>query len=230
MWCIPGDLDEQYLLRMEDILDLYNRPYNPKEPVLCLDEKPVMLHEDIRAPRPARPGHIRKTDSEYKRRGSVNVFCAVEPLSGKHFVKPTRSRTAREYAKMIAEIARRYPGAHTIHLVQDNVNIHGPKSLIDCYGPDDGLRIWNRFTVHYTPKHGSRLNQAEILIGKFSRECLGKLRIPSFEDLQKHVRPWLIASRRKTFTINWYFNTKEAREKFHYRRGRRGVLFKRCKH
>lgn len=227
MWCIAGELDSEYVHRMEDILDLYNRPYNRAEPVICFDEKPVMLHKDVRPVEAARPGRLMRRDYEYRRGGSVNVFCAIEPLTGRCFVRPTGKRTAREYAKMIAHIARCFPKAKTIHLVQDNLNIHVAKSLKDLYGQRQGERIWSRFTVHYTPKHASWLNQAEILIGKFSRQCLGKARIPSLEHLQVLARSWARAVRCRPRPIHWSFTSKDARERFRYRRRRRGVLFTR---
>ena len=145
-------------MRMEDVLELYERPHNPQEPVVCFDEKPVSLHGEVRAPQAVRPGVVAKRDSEYKRKGTANVFCAVEPRAGRHFTFPTPRRSAAEFAKVIATIARRYPLAQTIHLVVDNLNIHCQKSLTKHFGPERGAQLWNRFTVHYTPKHGSWLN------------------------------------------------------------------------
>jgi hypothetical protein len=150
MWCLP-QIDATYLKRMEDLLALYERPHNPQEPVLCLDEKPVSLHGEVRVPQMARPGIAAKRDSEYKRKGTANVFCAVEPRAGRHFTFPTPRRSGAEFAKVIAAIARRYPCAHTSHLVVDNLNIHCCKSLTDSLGPEQRIPPWNRFTVHYTP-------------------------------------------------------------------------------
>src|SRR3954451_4517992 len=123
MWCLP-EIDATYLTRMEDVLELYERPYDPQQPVVCLDEKPVSLHGEVRLPEPARPGVVGKRDSEYKRNGTANVFGAVEPRAGRHFTVPTPRRTGAAFAKAMAMLARRYPGARTIHLVLDNLNIH----------------------------------------------------------------------------------------------------------
>ena len=230
MWCIPGKLDAEYVERMEDILDLYNKPYDPHEPVVCLDEKPIICHEEVRDPVAAAPGRIARRDYEYLRKGSANVFCAVEPRKGTFMAKPTENRKGTEYAKFLASVARRYPDAKTIHLVQDNLNTHKKKSLVDQYGPEEGEYIWNRFTLHYTPKHASWLNQAEIAIGIYSRQCLGKRRVPDLENLKVWTRPWLKRINRLRRAIRWKFSSKEARKKFKYRRNRKGVLFTRCRY
>jgi len=122
--------------------------------VVCLDEKPVTLHADVRSSQPAKPGREARRDNEYKRCGTANVFCAVEPKAGKHFTFPTARRTAGQFAQAVRTVAEHYSEAQTIHLVMDNLNIHGRKSLIDFYGEQPGSALWNRFTVHYTPKHG----------------------------------------------------------------------------
>jgi len=121
MWCV-AELDEEYIRRMEDVLALYEKPLSEEEPVVCIDEKPVVLHRDIRAPKPARPGHVARRDYEYKRYGTANVFCGVEPKAGRHFPKPTATRSAAEFADYLVEIVARYPEARTIHLVMDNLN------------------------------------------------------------------------------------------------------------
>lgn len=172
MWCI-AELTEEYVRRLEDVLELYEKPYNQAEPVICLDEKPVSLHREVRAPKPAAPGLVLKRDGEYQRCGTANVFCAVESKAGRHYTRPTPNRTAPEFAQFVAELALHYPHVRTIHLVVDNLNIHTRKSLTDYFGEATGTHLWSRFTVHYTPKHGSWLNQAEIEISLFSRQCLG---------------------------------------------------------
>ena len=177
MWCV-AELDDEYIAKMEDVLETYERAYDPSEPVVCLDEKPVVLHADVRPASPAVPGWEARQDSEYERRGTANVFCAVEPKAGRHFTFPTPDRSAFRFAVVACELALQYPGATTIHLVLDNLNIHRRKSLTDAFGVEFGTEIWNRFTVHYTPKHGSWLNQTEIEIGLLARQCLGSRRIP----------------------------------------------------
>src|ERR1700681_4242433 len=130
MWVV-ADLDDDYIAKMEDVLEVYARPYDPEHPLVCLDEKPVTLHADVRPPSPAQPGREARRDSEYQRCGTANVFCAVEPKAGKHFTYTTPDRSAFEFARVIFDLAMRYPVAETIHLVMDNLNIHRRKSLTD---------------------------------------------------------------------------------------------------
>jgi hypothetical protein len=215
MWVV-ADLDEAYIAQMEDVLGLYERPYNPRQPVICLDEKPVTLHADLRPPAPARPGREARRDNEYERRGTANVFCAVEPKVGRHFTFATADRSALEFAQVAFEIAIQYMQAETIHLVVDNLNIHRRKSLSDFLGVEFGSEIWDRFTVHYTPKHGSWLNQAEIEIGMFARQCLGHRRFPDLRTLRRETRAWNRRVNTARTTINWRFDRKTARRKFGY--------------
>ena len=154
MWCV-AELNEEYIAKMEDVLEIYERPYHPQHPVVCLDEKPVSLHADVRPPAAATPGREARRDSEYQRCGTANVFCAVEPKAGRHFTFPTPDRSAFEFAQVALELAMAYPQAQTIHLVMDNLNIHRRKSLVELYGAELGGEIWDRFTPHYTPKHGA---------------------------------------------------------------------------
>jgi len=217
MWCV-ADLNEDYIFDMEDVLETYERPYDAEQPVVCLDEKPVTLHADVRPSFPAQPGREARQDNEYERRGTANIFFAVEPKAGRHFTFPTPDRSGFEFARVACELAIQYPEAETIHLVMDNLNIHGRKSLTDAFGPDMGGEIWDRFTVHYTPKHGSWLNQAEIEIGIFSRQCLGKRRIPNLKTLRRESRAWNRRMNRDRVKINWKFNRKAARRKFGYNR------------
>ncbi len=216
MWCVP-ELTPEYAQKMEDVLDVYERPLNPAEPVVCVDERPVQLLDDARGPIPAdRPGMIFKRDSEYVRKGTANVFCAVEPKAGRHFTRATKNRSGREFAKMVARIERAYPKAATIHLVMDNLNTHGKKSLTDFFGEKRGMELWGRFTPHYTPKHGSWLNQAEVEIGIFSRQCLGKDRVGSIQDLRERASAWNRRANRRRLKINWKFTVEKARQKFKY--------------
>jgi len=189
MWCV-AELDDEYIRKMEDVLETYEKPYDPAEPVVCFDEKPVTLHADVRGPMPAKPGREARRDSEYERRGTANVFCAVEPKAGRHFTFPTPDRSGLEFAQAVAEWACQYSSAKTIHLVMDNLSSHTRKSLTDLYGEEFGSEIWDCFTVHYTPRHGSWLNQAEIEIGLFARQCLGKRRIPDLKTLRRESRAW----------------------------------------
>jgi transposase len=219
MWCI-AELNEEYIARMEDVLAIYEKPRSDKEPVVCVDEKPVVLHADVRPPRPMRPGRIARRDSEYQRRGTANAFCGVEPKAGRHFTKVTPNRSAPLFADYLLEIIAAYPGTDTIHLVMDNLSSHRRKALVERYGERIGGLLWDRFTVHYTPKHGSWLNQAEIEISLFSRECLGLRRIPSLRDLSREAQAWNRKMNRDHVVINWKFTRKKARQKFGYKRNK----------
>jgi hypothetical protein len=216
MWCVP-ELTDEYVEKMEDVLAVYEKPYNPKEPVVCIDERPLTLHAEVRAPVGISPGRVFKRDSEYKRCGTANAFCAVEPKAGRHFTKITRNRKAPEFAKIVDKIVRSYPKAKTVHLVMDNLNTHNEKSLKVFFGDRIGAKLWKRITPHYTPKHGSWLNQAEIEISLFSRQCLGKDRIPTVSEVRRRARSWNKRVNREKLKINWRFTRSKAREKFKYK-------------
>ena len=225
MWCVPA-LDAVYAERMNDVLELYEKPYNPLEPVVCLDEKPVVLHQDKRPSSAARPGQPAKRDYEYKRRGTANVFCAVEPLAGRHFTWPTPNRSGSQFAKAIERLVAAYPTARTIHLVMDNLNTHTLKSLVREFGEQTAKTLWKRLTLHNTPKHASWLNQAEIEISIFARQCLGSRRIGSLTELRTESRAWSKAVNRQRLKINWTFSRLDANNVFH----RQLQLFKRSQH
>ena len=214
-WCV-SELDEEFIEKMEDVLKVYEKPYNELKPVVCLDEKPIQLLDEVRPPSGIAPGEVKKVDYEYKRNGTCSVFCAIEPLAGKYINKVTERRTKDDFAKFVSSIARKYETAEKIVLVMDNLNTHKKKSLTDFYGEEKGAAIWHRFDVHYTPKHGSWLNQAEIAINMYSRQCLGKSRIPDIELLRKKTKFWNRAVNQRAVTINWTFTRKKAREKFDY--------------
>src|ERR1035441_4409132 len=176
MWCV-AELDEEYIACMEDVLAVYEKPLSALEPVVCIDEKPVVLHEEVRPPVAMQSGRVARRDAEYRRCGTANVFCGVQPKAGRHFSKVTNDRSSPEFADYLLDIAAGYPEADTIHLVMDNLSSHTRKAVVERCGAEAGDWLWNRFTVHYTPKHGSWLNQAEIAISLFSRQCLGQRRI-----------------------------------------------------
>ena len=165
-----------------------------------------------------RPGREARRDSEYERRGTAYVFCAVEPKAGPHFTFPTPNRSAFEFARVACHLALRYPEADTIHLVMDNLNIHCRKSLVTHFGEGKGGALWDRLTVHYTPKHGSWLDQAEIEIGLYSRQCLGARRIPDFQTLRRESQAWNRPMNRDKVKIDWKFDRRAARHKFGYKR------------
>lgn len=224
MWCV-AELNDDYIVKMEDVLETYEKPYDPKQPVVCLDEKPVTLHADVRPVAPAVPGRETRRDNEYERRGTANVFCAVEPKAGRHFTAPTPNRSGFEFARFACDLAMQYPEADTIHLVMDNLSSHSRKSLTETFGQEVGGQIWDSFTVHFTPTHGSWLNQAEIEIGLFARQCLGKRRIPDLQTLRRESRAWNRRMNRDRVQINWKFDRRAARRKFGYK----SQCFKRSK-
>ena len=215
MWCVT-ELDEAYTAKMEDVLAVYEKPLSAAEPVVCVDEKPVTLHKDVREPIPMKPGRVAKRDNEYERCGTANVFCGIEPKAGVHFTKVTPNRSAPEFAEFLQSIASKYPQAETIHLVLDNLSSHQRKALVERFGENKGGSLWNRFTVHYTPTHGSWLNQAEIEISLLSRQCLGRRRIGDYKSLMREVRAWNRQVNRRRTKINWTFNRQKARKKFGY--------------
>jgi transposase len=215
MWCV-GKLDEEYIAKMEDVLKIYERPLSKSEPVVCVDEKPVVLHRDTRAMMPMHPGKVARRDYEYKRCGTANVFCGIEPKAGVHFTKVTPTRCSPEFADFILEIAAHYSAADTIHLVLDNLSTHTRKALTDRFGEEIGRWLWNRFTVHYTPTHGSWLNQAEIEISLFGRQCLGRRRIGDIGQLRRQTKAWNRRTNRDRITIRWKFTRKQARRTLNY--------------
>ncbi len=224
MWCV-AELDEAYIERMEDVLALYEKPWSTREPVLCLDERPVALHAEVRPPRPARPGHLAKRDNEYRRCGTANIFGAVEPKAGRHFTRATPNRSAFQFAHYLRKVIAAYPKARKIHLVVDNLNIHCRKSWTDHLGNRRGRALWNRLRIHYTPQHGSWLNQAELELSLWSRQCLGRRRIPALTLLDRETRAWNARMNRQRVRIQWRFDRKDARKKFGYKQN----LFMRSK-
>jgi transposase len=215
MWCVPT-LDAEYMQKMEDVLEVYERPHDPQQPVVCLDERAVQLRGDKRQGSPAKPGRPARFDYEYVRLGTANVFCVVEPLAGKHITRVTPNRGGAQFAKTLMLIARRYPTAKTIHLVMDNLNSHTLASMTRHYGETLGRSLWSRFAVHYTPKHGSWLNQAEIEISILNRQCMGRRRFESIATLDPQVRQWNRRVNRERLRFRWGFTTTKARTTFKY--------------
>jgi hypothetical protein len=217
MWVV-ADLDNDYIAKMEDVLETYEQSYDPQQPVVCLDEKPVTLHADVRPTSPAQPGREARRDNEYERCGTANMFCAVEPKAGRHFTFATPDRSGFEFAQVAVSLALAYPAATTIHLVMDNLSSHSQRSLAAVFGAEMAGEVWNRFTVHYTPTHGSWLNQAEIEIGISTRQCLGKRRIRDLKTLRREAKAWNRRMNRDRVKIAWKFDRKTARRKFGYKR------------
>ena len=212
MWCIPK-LTDEFKERMEDLLDLYVLPYDPKEPKVCIDEKSTQLLEDSRLGLPTAPGKIAIRDYEYVRKGTANIFVAVEPKGGRHYAKVTKRRTKQDYAEFIRDLTKLYPNANIIHIVQDNLNTHSEKSLIMAFGKQQAEQMMKRIKFHFTPKHASWLNMAEIEIGILSKQCLKK-RISNISILTKEVRAWESRQNKAKRMIHWKFNRKKAKKVF----------------
>lgn len=213
MWCV-AELTDKYIDRMEKILDLYEKDYNGKEPVICIDEKPVALFGNKREMIPFSEGKANRIDYEYSRNGSVNVFCAVEPLRGVYFNEVTQHKKKGDFANFLKLIYDNYKYSIKINLVMDNYGTHFEKALIERFGEKEGTKIWNKFELFYTPTHASWLNQAEISIGMYSRQCLGNTRTDNMKDLQKKTKAWNRVANEKCVTIKWKFTKKDAKEKF----------------
>jgi len=212
MWCIPK-LTDEFKKRMEDVIDLYGKPVDEKEPVVCFDEKSKQLLEDSRIGKGVMPGKIAVRDYEYVRKGTANIFVAIEPKSGKRLTEVTKRRTKKDYAKFLKKLIAKYPHAEVIHLVQDNLNTHSEKSLVFAFGEEKAKQMMRQMKFHFTPKHASWLNMAEIEIGILSRQCL-KRRIPERSELQSEVLAWEKRSNKAKRTITWKFTTEKAQKIF----------------
>ena len=195
---------------MEDVLDLYEQRYDPQQPVVCFDEKPVQLLAETRAPRPAAAGRPRRYDYEYERKGTANIFVAVEPLRGWRQVTVTERRTKLDFALQMQQLVDHYPEADRIRVVLDNLNTHKPASLYDAFPAVEARRLLRRLEFHYTPKHGSWLNMAELEISVLSRQCLQR-RIGDRETLRQEVATWQQRRNRDAITTKWRFTVNRAR-------------------
>ena len=196
---------------MEDILDVYELPYDPLRPVVCMDEKPYQLLGEVRDSWAMRPGDIKKVDSEYKRNGTRSIFAFVEPLGGRHHVSVREHRTAVDWAEEIKYLVdKMYPDVEKIILVMDNLNTHKPASLYKRYPPEEARRIIKKLEIHYTPKHGSWLDIAEIELNVMTRQCLSR-RIESIDILRSELAAWGRERNCNQATVNWQFRTKDAR-------------------
>lgn len=198
---------------MEDILDVYELPYDEKRPVVCMDEKPYQLLGDAREPLPMRPGSDKKTDFEYIRNGTCSIFVFVEPLGGRRHVSVRERRTATDWAEEIKRLVdEMYPDAEKIILVMDNLNTHKAASLYKRYPASEARRIIKKLEIHFTPKHGSWLNIAEIELNIMTRQCLSR-RIDKIDALRKELGPWEAERNLISAKINWQFRTGDARIK-----------------
>ena len=198
---------------MEDVLDVYERPYNPEIPVVCMDEKPYQLLGEVRESWAMRPGDNKKVDSEYERHGTCSIFAFVEPLGGRHHCSVREHRTAIDWAEEIKYMVdEMYPDAKKIALVMDNLNTHKPASLYKAYSPQEARRIISKLEIHYTPKHGSWLDIAEIELNVMTRQCLAR-RIPDIGSLTSELQAWENDRNAGKEKVNWQFTTSDARIK-----------------
>lgn len=198
---------------MEDVLVLYEMPYDARYPTVCLDEKPVVLHAEVRETLPTAPGHVERRDYEYERHGTANLFVMVEPLAGWRHVAVTEQRTKQDYAECLRYLAEeRYPDAERIYVVQDNLNTHVAGALYERFPPQQARAILDRLEFHPTPKHGSWLNQAEIEISVFERGCLSRP-VPDMATLQQRVQTLEGERNERRATIDWQFTARDARVK-----------------
>ena len=198
---------------MEDILEVYQRPYDPHRPLVCLDETSKQLIAETRVPIAAKPGQPGRHDYEYRRNGTANLFMMFAPLEGWRHVKVTDRHTALDYAQVLKELSdTQFPGSEKIVLVQDNLNTHKPASLYEAFPPAEARRLVERFEWHYTPKHGSWLDMAESELGVLSSQCLDR-RIPDQQVLKEEVEAWEADRNRKHAKADWQFTTADARVK-----------------
>ena len=198
---------------MEDVLDVYKRPYDPRCPQVCLDETSKQLIGETRTPVPSAPGREARYDHEYRRNGVANLFMIFEPLGGRRHVKVTERRTKKDWAECVREMVdEMYPDAERIVLVMDNLNTHTPASLYEAFPPEEAKRIADKLEIHYTPKHGSWLDMAEIELGILGRQCLDR-RIDNAEDLTREVAAWEAKRNASAAKVNWRFSTPDARIK-----------------
>jgi len=198
---------------MEDTLEVYKRPYDESYPLVCMDESSKQHIKDTREPIPAKPGTVARYDTEYERNGVSNVFMFFEPLQGKRYVEVTDQRTAVDWAHQIRNLVDvHYPYAKRISLVMDNLNTHTGASLYKAFEPKEARRILEKLEIHYTPKHGSWLNMAEIELSILSRQCMDR-RIPDQEILKKEISAWQEKRNAIARPMEWRFTTEDARIK-----------------
>jgi DDE superfamily endonuclease len=200
---------------MEDVLDVYQRPYDATAPVVCMDEMPVQLIKETRQPIPAGPGRPRRIDYEYERNGTANIFTFVEPLTGWRQTRVTARRTRVDWATALRDlIDNRYGDAKVIVLIMDNLNTHTLGSLYEAFPPAEARRLAKRLEIHYTPKHGSWLNIAENELSALSRQCLSR-RIGTIEQMQSEVAAWEAPRNKDQVRVQWRFTIDQARSKLH---------------
>src|SRR5437764_862328 len=213
MWCIPPKASAEFVCCMEDVLEVYHRPYDPARPVVCMDESFKQLIRETREPLPPAPGRVERYDSVYVRNGVASLFMTFEPLAGWRHVELSESRTAVDWARVVRRLADapRYRRAEKIVLVMDQLNTHGPWSLYEAFAPDEAKRVAARLEIHHTPKHGSWLNMAEIELSAFERDL--PERVGDAPAMASHVATWEKRRNATKVKADWQFTTADARVK-----------------
>ena len=208
---IPPKASAEFVCAMENVLEVYAKPYDPKRPVVCADEGGKQLIGDVREPLPVRPKSPAKEDYEYERRGTANLFVAFEPLAGVRRFEVTERKTKADFARLLKRIVDEwYPEAQRVTLVVDNLSTHKPSVLYEVFAPAEARRLIDRLEFVYTPKHGSWLNMAEIELSVLARQCLDR-RIPDMTTLRSEVAAWQIERNANTVRVDWQFTTSDAR-------------------
>jgi hypothetical protein len=214
-WCIPEKENAGFVCAMEDVLEVYHRPYDPKRPQVCFDEGSKQQTKETRLALPARPGDTAKYDYEYERNGTSNLFIFFAPLEAWRHIKVTDRRTMIDFAHCMRDLVDiHFPVAEKIVLVMDNLNTHKFAALYEAFPPNEARRIIDKLEIHYTPKHGSWLNMAEIELSVLQRQCL-KARIPDQSSLIQKVAAWENGRNASEATVHWRFTTEDARIKLH---------------
>lgn len=210
---IPPEANADFVCQMEDVLEVYHRPFDPKRPVVCLDEASKQLAAETRASIPMEPGQPERVDYEYERKGTANLFIVTEPMIGQRWLTVTERRTKVDFAKVIKELVDvQYKEAEKIVLVMDNLNTHKAASLYEAFEPAEARRLIEKLEIHHTPKHGSWLNVAEIELSILAGQCLDR-RIGTQAELAREVRAWEKRRNKEHGTVDWQFTTKDARIK-----------------
>jgi hypothetical protein len=215
MWCIPPKQNAEFVSRMEDVLAVYSRTYDGNYPVVCMDEKPFQLLDERYSPIPmSKTNHKLKYDCEYERKGTCSIFIFTEPLAGWRHALAYPQRTRKEWASQIKWLLdEQYPGAEKVVLVMDNLNTHSTASLYEVFPPEEAFRLSQRLEIHYTPKHGSWLNIAELELSAMTIQCLAKRRIPTIESLNTELLAWHTNRNLSQKSVDWQFTSSDARIK-----------------
>ena len=212
-WCIPPQANADFVCAMEDVLEVYQRPHDPRKPQVCIDEATKQLLKEVRQSLPPHPGEPEKYDSEYERNGTSNLFMIFAPLEGWRHVQVTEQRTKVDWAQCLKEVVDvHFPQAEKITLVTDNLNTHKPASLYAAFPPEEARRILEKIEWHYTPKHGSWLHMAEIELSVLQRQCLDQ-RIPDQDTLKQKIAAWETERNQHAVWVHWRFTTQDARIK-----------------